>query len=304
MQPWQSRSADFHPYTIDAIDALPAGLRAVAEAAMPAGERLVRGFVAPPDYRSPDGLSAPRAVPAQALLFLHGGVLHIQAAPPNADAPAPVFLQPEKLLWMRSSHLLLHGQLELVSAMQGEAVRLAMEFNALGWRLLPPEWHTLVARAIGMGTPATTEHVEEKYIFSEQETELLEQTPDKFAEGLGRYGLYTGEQLAGVVFQPALWKQNLLTFDEQLMPNTLVALTEASVLIIAEESALVRKSEQFGLIITRIPRNAITAVKSETAEPLQTVHFALERDGVSDQQSVLLTSEIAQAWLELWNRQL
>lgn len=302
MQPWQSRSAEFHPYTIDAIEALPAGLRAAAEAALPAGEHLVRGFVAPPDYRSPDDSSALRAVPAQALLFLHGGVLHVQAALPDADAPPAIFIQPEKLLWIRSSHLLLHGQLELVGSMQGKTARLEMEFNAVGWRLLPPEWHMLVAKAIGVTPPAIQEHVEEKYTYTEQEMELLAATPSKFAEGLGRYGLYTGERLKGAVFQPAVWKQNLLAFDEQLLPNTLMALTEASVLVIAEETALVRKSEQFGLIIMRIPRNAIAAVDSTAEDSLQAVSFSLERESVSAQQHVLLTPEAATVWLDLWSK--
>jgi hypothetical protein len=99
-----------------------------------------------------------------------------------------------------------------------------------------------------------------------------------------------------------VWKENLIAFDEQLIPNTLLALTEASVLILAEESALVRKSEQFGLIITRLPRQAIVGVDLLAQEPLAAVKFALAREGASGEQSVLLAPEMAQAWLELWGR--
>ncbi len=67
-------------------------------------------------------------------------------------------------------------------------------------------------------------------------------------------------------------------------------------LIIAEESALVRKSEQFGLIITRIPRSPCD---NAAEEPLQAITFALARDGVTAEQKALLTPEVAQAWLEL-----
>ena len=304
MDPWQTRSADYHPYMIDALDALPASLREAVKAALPAGERMERGFVVPADYRSPDGIAPSRVVPAQALIFTTNGVLHVQAPTLGAaEIAPPTFLQPPTLLWMRSHHLLLHGKLELVSAQQGQAVALAMEFNAVGWRLMQHEWHQLVAAAIGVTLPTPEEKEEEGHTFAEQEMLLLALAPDKFVDGIGRYGLYTGEKLLGVVFQPAVWKQNLITFDEQLLPNTLVALTAASVLIMAEESALVRKSEQFGLIITRIPRAAITALTATAQDPLQAVQFTLTRAGVTTEQSVLLTPEIAQAWLELWGEQ-
>jgi hypothetical protein len=304
MEPWQTRSADYHPYMIDALDALPANLREAAKAALPAGKRIERGFVVPADYRSPDGIAPSRVVPAQALLFTTNGVLYVQAPTLGApDVAPPVFLQPQTLLWIRSNHLLLHGKLELVSAQQGQVVALGMEFNAVGWRLMQHEWHELVAAAIGVTLPTPEEREEEGHTFAEQEMMLLALVPDKFVDGIGRYGLYTGEKLLGVVFQPAVWKQNLIAFDEQLLPNTLVALTEASVLIMAEESALVRKSEQFGLIITRLPRAAITAVTATAQDPLPAVQFTLTRAGVTTEQSVLLAPEMAQAWLELWSKQ-
>ena len=39
MQPWQTRSADFHPYMIDALAALPAALRSAAELVIGGAER-------------------------------------------------------------------------------------------------------------------------------------------------------------------------------------------------------------------------------------------------------------------------
>mgnify|MGYP001221591087 CR=1 FL=1 len=316
MDPWQTRSADYHPYMIDALDALPPNLRDAAAAALPPGEQMTRGFVVPADYRSPDGIAPSRVVPAQALLYTTSGVLHVQAPTLGAESVAPpAFLQPADLLWLRSSHLLLYGKVELVSATGGQPVKWELEFNAVGWRLMQAEWHELVAQAIGVTLPAgekatdkraSTPQEEEAgdgvYTLDEQAMLLLAAVPDKFVDGIGRYGLYTGEKLLGVVFQPAVWKQNLIAFDEQLLPNTLVALTTASVLIIAEEPALVRKSEQFGLIITRLPRAAITAMTTTAEEPLQAITFALARDGVTAEQKALLTPEVAQAWLELWSR--
>jgi hypothetical protein len=296
MEPWQTRASEFHPYMVDAVDALPARLRDRAVAALPPGDTMVRGFVAPQDYRSTDDLP-PQVVPEQALIFTERGLLHVEADLPGVGAPLPTYLEPDKLLWMRSSHLLLYGRLEMVGAVQGDAVSLIMEFNAVGWRLIHAEWHAMVGKVIGLA-PLAPEETRE---LDEQEKLLLAPVPDKFVDGLGRYGLYTGESLLGAVFQPAVWKENLIAFDEQLLPNTLVALTDASVLIMEEESALVRKSEQFGLIITRIPRRAIAAAASTAQDPLQAIRFSLAWDDAAAEQNVLLTPEMAEAWLKLWN---
>lgn len=312
MQPWQTRSADFHPYMVDAVEALPPKLRDAALAALPPGEQMMRGFVVPADYRSPDGIAPSRVVPAQALLYTTSGVLYVQALTLGAPEIAPpVFMQPENLLRLRSSHLLLHGKLELVSAAQGQAQTLAMEFNAVGWRLMQTQWHDLVRKAIGVTPPAGQKQTadatgeggdEDASSLDEQAMLLVAAAPPKFVDGLGRYGLYTGEKLQGVVFQPAVWKENLIAFDEQLIPNTLLALTEASVLVMAEESALVRKSEQFGLIITRIPRQAIANVNVVVQELLHAVKFTLSRGGAGADESVLLTPDMAQEWLQLWGK--
>jgi ABC-type phosphate/phosphonate transport system permease subunit len=60
----------------------------------------------------------------------------------------------------------------------------------------------------------------------EQDQTLLQSLPAKFAEGLRKYGLYTGESLLGVVFQPAVWTQTLALFDHQVAANTLLALAD------------------------------------------------------------------------------
>jgi hypothetical protein len=283
---------------VDSVDALPARLRDKARSALPPDDRVVRAFVVPADYRS-TGDEPPHVVPEQALLFTTRGVIHVAADLPGVGAPLPVQVDPGALLWLRSSHLLLYGGLELVGVVDGQLVSLDMEFNAVGWRLMHDEWHGLVGKAIGL-QPLPAEEMHE---LNGDEQQLVAGVPEKFVDGLSRYGLYTGERLLGLVFQPAVWKENLIAFDEQLLPNTLVALTDASVLIMEEESALVRKSEQFGLIITRIPRRAIAAAASTAQDPLQPIRFLLAWDDAAAEQNVLLTPEMAEAWLKLWNSQ-
>ena len=199
---------------------------------------------------------------------------------------------------LRSSHILLNGRLKLLGAVQGQLAHMEMEFNAMGWRMMDAEGRDLVGRAIGL--PALTP--EEAEVETAHNKAALELLPLKFAEGLRKYGLYTGEILLGTVFQEGVWTQSLSLFNHQLTPNTLLALTNASVLILSEELALVRKSEQYGLIITRIPRQVVAAMQSVTKDSLQDITFFLARSGVTAERNLLLEAGAARQWLELWAR--
>lgn len=294
--PWQTRAVEFHPYLVGAVDALPDSLRALAKDALAPGARFVCALVVPPEYRSA-GEEESHPVPEQALIYTDSGVLHVQAGLGDEAPPSATFIQPETLLSIRSSHLVLYGRLELLGAAEGKPARIDMEFNAIGWNMMDTEWREMVGRAIGLPAQAPGEAKPE----SEQEVVLPESLPSKFIEGLRKYGLYTGEILLGFTYQPGVWSsQTLGLFQHQLAPNTLLALTNGSVLVLEEETALVRKSEQYGLIITRMPRQAIAALQSVTQDSLQELTFFLGRGGVTGEQRVLLELDVAQQWLELW----
>ena len=222
----------------------------------------------------------------------------VQAAEDGQPAPAPIYIAPDAIRWIRSSHLLLYGRLEIASAVQGQPVRLDIEFNAVGWRQKDQNWRNLVAQSVGM--PPIEAGV--ALVRSEQDRVLLQGTPEKFVDGLFRYGLYTGETLRTAIFHPAVWQQRLLAFDEQLAPDTLITLTDGSVLILTEEKALVRRSDDLGLLITRIPRQAITGARVEKRNQVSEVVFALERDGVADEYRLTLAHDAAQAWMEVWEK--
>jgi hypothetical protein len=53
--------------------------------------------------------------------------------------------RPRHIRWIRSSHLLLYGRLEIASALAGEPVLLDIEFNAVGWRQKDHNWRNMVA---------------------------------------------------------------------------------------------------------------------------------------------------------------
>jgi hypothetical protein len=293
--PWQSRAAGFHPYLVDTIDALPESLWGAAKTALPPGAKVVRGLVVPPDYRS-EGVSDSHPVPEQALIFTDSGVLYVQAGLKDEAAPSPMTIYPDTLLTLRSSHLLLYGRLELLGSVHSKPVKLDMEFNAIGWHLMDAEWRDLVGRAINV-RPLTPE---EERTESEHDQVLLQSVPAKFADGLRKYGLYTDETLLGTVFQPGIWSQTLALFEQQVTPNTLLALTDASALVLEEERALIRKSEQYGLIITRIPRQAIADVQSAAQDSLQELIFLLARSGATAELRLLLEPDAVELWRGLW----
>jgi len=135
---------------------------------------------------------------------------------------------------------------------------------------------------------------------SEHEQELLEDLPPKFSFGLRKYGLYTGEILHGAVFQPPIWDKHWALFPKQITANTLLALTNASVIVIDEDRALVRKSQQYGYRITRIPRPAVAGVAAAEVEGLQELTFTLARDGAGAERRWKLDPQTAEHWLALW----
>ncbi|MCS6846070.1 MAG: hypothetical protein NZ528_17395 [Caldilineales bacterium] len=296
-EPWQTRASQFHPYVVDSLEKLPDALQPGALAALPEGDHFVRALVVPADYR-PRGEGVSAFQPEQALIYTDHGVLHVQAPLEGEAAPQPTYLKPESLLLLRSSHILLYGRLKLLGAVHGQLAHIEMEFNAIGWRLMDAEWRRLVTQAIGV-PELSPEEVEAA---NRRNMERVREVPSKFAEGLRRYGLYTGESLLGVVFQEGVWTESLSFFNHQLTPNTLLALTNASVLILAENLALVRKSEQYGLIITRIPRQVVAALQSVTKDSLQNITFYLARGGATAQRQLLLEPNAAQEWLELWTK--
>ena len=296
MEPWQTRSSEFHPYLIANIDEAPDDLRPLIAAALPPGATLASGLIVPANYRSKTPDAEPQMIPAQTLIFTGDGMWHVQEAEAGQPAPAPIYIAPDSIRWIRSSHLLLYGRLEIASAVQEQPVLLDIEFNAVGWRQKDQNWRNLVAQAVGMA-PAATGAAPEP---SEHDRVLLQGTPEKFIDGLFRYGLYTGETLHAASFHPAVWQHHLLAFDEQLAPDTLVALTNASVLILTEEKALVRRSDDLGLLITRIPRQAIAEMRVEKRNQVSAAFFALERSGVADEYRVVLAHDAAQAWIEIW----
>lgn len=298
IEPWQIRASAFHPRLLHDLSALPESLRTTAERAIPAGDQFVAALYAPADYRSKDTEDS-QEIPEQALLFTDKSVMQVQGALGDAAAPAPVCIALANVLYVKTSHVLLYGRVQLFGACQGEVKSLDMQFNALAWPLMDVEWRGMIGKVIGL---PPLDSIEGRVV-SQREIELLEPLPPKFADGLRRYGLYTGEEVISVLFQPEAWMRATVPLgqDKQIIPDTLLALTKSSMLILAEERALIRTTEQFGLIITRMPLPALANVRTIAKEDgWEEIIFSLERAGISAERRLLLEAAKAQYWRGLW----
>ena len=157
---------------VDSVDALPDSLAAPASARCRRMPHVARALYVPRDYRG-RGWTSARQTPEQALIFTDAGVLlrsRRQGKDANSSERAAIFVRPDTLLYMRSSHLLLYGRLELVSAVAHQPVKLDMEFNAVGWRLMDTEWRSLVGKIVDLPPLPPDASLRE----SEHELELLE----------------------------------------------------------------------------------------------------------------------------------
>lgn len=294
--PWQARATDFHPYLVKSVGALPAGLRGPVQAALPAGARPAAICVFPQDYR-PKGMLGSRIVPEQALIFIDDGVLSVQGAAQGESAPPPSYVQAGSVLYIRSSLLLNYGRLEIAAAERGRLAVQDVEFNAIGWRLIDGALNDFINGALGVSPPPPAEMGE----WQEEATEQVRDLPLKFANGLRTYGMQPGEQLLDSVFQEAVWSRLGGFWPQQLVPRRLLALTDAAVVLVEEETAFVRKGNQYGWIVTQMPRSAVVAMDVQPAqEALQELTVGLARGGARVERRILLEAPTVEAWLARW----
>jgi len=292
IEPWLVRASVFHPLLFHALSELPGSLRATTEQAIPVGHQFVAALYVPADYRSKDAEEF-QETPEQALIFTDKSVVHVEGAPAGAPAPEPVCIALDNVLYVKTHHVLLYGRVQLYGACQGEERSLDMQFNAMGWPLMDVEWRGMIGKVIGLPALASADD----RVVSEHEMQLLETLPQKFADGLRRYGLYTGEEVISVLFQPEAWERTGTGQDKQIVPDTLLALTESSILALAEERALIRTTEQYGLIITRIPLAVLKEVETIVkGDGWEEIIFSLERAGVSTERRLQLEPAKAQYW--------
>ena len=105
------------------------------------------------------------------------------------------------------------------------------------------------------------------------------------------HGVFTGEELEDLFFQPGNWERWQLLFRRAILANTLVILTTNSVAVIQEELEI---SE--GWIISYTPLGNIVAVQNQLYEKLIEIFFLLKQANQTVDYRVLMTHEAVQSW--------
>jgi len=282
------------PYLFNNLADLPVNLQQPARQALAPAVQIDSIFFVPAQTYL-KGWFGWRYVPEQALVFTADGVLYVQNSVLADKMARTTYLRADELLYAQLSLLLLYGRLELAGRGHNGLIQVIIEFNTVGQSLLQPALHKLLRLAWGeTSAPAPNKLV--MVPISDQ----LKKLSMKFRNGLLHYGLQPGEQLLGVVFQPGIWIHRWHFLTQQILANTLLALTDSQLIIIEETDN--DPLPNYGWIFTFCPRTKITGIEVTPAEPWQALQILIRRGEVGVERRITLEKEIAQAWQALWRR--
>jgi len=280
-----TRGVERLPWTLKQVGDLPAELQSPAVASLAAEEAIQRIIAFPPQIQR-----GWHYIPKQALLFTPTEVIHLIASVWPGQDPQIATLKGSGLLYMRVTLILLYGFMEVVAQGEASPARLGVEFNTVAWTYLSrPVRQFLQAAGTAAGALA------EGFRVSPAALPDFEKLPLKFSNGVKIHGLLPGEELEGLVFQPAVWKRWLVWFRKPVLANTLVLLTSRYVAVIEEEPGV----EQ-GWIISHIPRSNISGMQNQPRDEWDEVTVQLERGGQTAGFKILLQDQAARDWRERW----
>lgn len=283
------------PQVYRSLAELPATLAALIAQALPAGQEVQAVLCVPAEYR-PRIMLGWEYVPERALVFLPAAALYVRAAGPKTPAET-AFLAADRLLYVRSSLLLLYGLLELKADCGLPAGAVRLEYNTVIWQALRGPLGQFVAAA---SAPASRGANAEVRAANEV---ILRTLPYKFANGVRYYALEPGERLLAAVFQPGIWERRAL-LRVQVTPNTLLALTEDKVVCIEEQRATFwgRKppSGEYGWIFTYIPRDRVVDMVMTPRERQMALQMDLQWGGATDRRTFLFEPAVAADWERAW----
>ena len=135
--------------------------------------------------------------------------------------------------------------------------------------------------------------------------ELLRGLPFKFANGLRYYSLAPGERVVGAVFQPWLWQRRKTFVQTQVIPNTLLAVTDRKLVLIEEKRSHpwrrpAKGQGEYGWIFTYIPLDRVVKMSAPASDGLRELTIGLEWGAASETRVFRLEPAVADQWLAAW----
>lgn len=279
------------PSLVRALDDLDGDLVAATQAVWPAGGELRLIFDVPPQELP--SWTKYRYGPRHALIFTSAGVIHGQTAARGQPAQARLATT-AAVHYVQVGELLLYGRLEIGYAAGGQAQRMVLEFNTVGWDLLRPALRELLQDVSLLCPPPPIAAQAPEFSMAE-----IRRLPFRYANGVKIYLLAPGERPLALAFQPEIWTGRLLIFRRQVTPAVVLALTDHHVSLIEEERSPTKKPS-YGWTFTFIPRHGVTGIRSEPAPLGRLVSIEVLVEGAKATLEVELTSEVAAAWEAQW----
>jgi hypothetical protein len=283
------RGFDRHASVLQHVSELPSDLQSPAVMALAESESIQKIISFPPQIQR-----GWHYVPKQALLFTSTDVIHLAASIWPEEKPQVTCLTGCGLMYLKVTLILLYGFLEIGAQGQDAPIRLGMEFNTVAWLYLSAPLRKLLQAT---QSPARSGFLEKKAFSSQATQEAIEKLPLKFSNGVKIYGLLPGEDVEEFVFQPRTWKSWLYFFRRPVSPNTLLLLTTNYMVVIDEDLQV----EQ-GWILSYIPRNIITGIRSQPGKLWNQLSVQLKRGDQSVDYTLKLKNEFAEAWHTLWTQ--
>ena len=278
------------PRLVRDLAELSADLAGAAQAALMPADEVRRIFYVPPqEFPS---WAKYRHGPEHALIFTADRAIHVQGA--AAGQPGQTRVIPAAALcYLQVEQNLLYGRLEIGYAANGQAQQMVLEFNTVGWELLQPGLAGLLLATYRACPPSVAADAPEIGMY------VVERLPLKYANGLRFYILAPGERLLALAFQPAIWLRRLLILRRQVMPASVLALTDRHVSLIEERAAL-GGSRSYGWIFTFIPLHGVASMHSAPMPRGRLISIEMLVAGAAATYELGLTTEVAAAWEAQW----
>jgi hypothetical protein len=232
------RSIEYFHFTVPSLSALPPAMRAAIEQHQPAQE--IRGIIVIPPQEYPDTRLKLLAhlpfrwqkTPRRTLVFGERQITILSAE--QSGGLATTVIPIDAIVSIDLAVVLLYAYLRLAWLTGGGLYTQKIEFNAVGERAIRNQVNLL--RAGGRSEP-------EQRAPSGALEEVLAPLPLKFRNYM-RLALLTGEDLAAVVYQPAV-RRGKGWLRPYIAPNRAVGLTACDVVIVEEQ---LRAYTKYGMV--------------------------------------------------------